>query len=102
MAPTKKATGAAEAAETAQANISPDAEEKAGNGADMSTTGAEKEPEATYTADEFAKAAAKVFSKAYSPDIVRAAFAMAGKKEATKAEAKKIVEEFAKKEVKHE
>lgn len=102
MAATKKATGAAETPEIVQTDVSTDTAEKAGNGADMNATGAEKEPEAVYTADEFAKAAAKVFSRPYSPDIVRAAFAVAGKKEATKEEAKKIVEEFAKKEVKHE
>lgn len=102
MAGTKKATGAAETVEITQPVKLSGVEEKTENGADMNATGAEKEPAAVYTAEEFAKAAAKVFSRPYSPDIVRAAFAVAGKREAAKEEARKIVEEFAKKEVKHE
>lgn len=102
MAGTKKTTGAAETVETAQLVNLSGVEEKTENGADMNATETEKEPVAVYTAEEFAKAAAKVFSRPYSPDIVRAAFVVAGKKEATKEEARKIVEEFAKKEVKHE
>lgn len=102
MAGTKKATGVAETVETTHPVKLSGVEEKTENGADMNATGAEKEPVAVYTAEEFAKAATKVFSRPYSPDIVRAAFVVAGKKEATKEEARKIVEEFAKKEVKHE
>lgn len=92
-----KATEAAEAAETEQVNISPDAPEKAGNGANGEATEAK---EAVYTAAEFARAAANVFEKPYSPDIVMGAFKMAGKDTATKAEAAEIVGKFLKKEVK--
>ena len=42
-----------------------------------------------------------MFDGKYSPDIVRAAFAVAGKKEATKAEAEELVKKFANKEVKN-
>ena len=50
--------------------------------------------------EEFVKAADSVFGKHYSPDIIRAAMKVAGKTEATKEEAKKIISEFAEKEVK--
>ena len=43
----------------------------------------------------------EVFEGKYSPDIVRAAFAVVGKKEATKAEAEELVKKFANKEVKN-
>ncbi len=56
--------------------------------------------EALYTAAEFASAADAVFGAGTSPDIVRAAFWKAGKEVATVQEAKKLVEAFAKKEVK--
>lgn len=56
--------------------------------------------DSVYTVDEFARASATVFSKPYSPDIVRAAFFVAGKKSATKAEAEEIIRKFASKEVK--
>lgn len=62
---------------------------------------AEKPTAPVYTAEEYARAAAKVFEGKYSPDIVRAAFAVAGKKEATKAEAEELVKKFANKEVKN-
>lgn len=52
----------------------------------------------TYTVDEFA-AAPKVLEVS-SPDIIRAAFKVAGKTEATVEEAKKIVSSFKKKGVK--
>lgn len=41
-----------------------------------------------------------MFEGKYSPDIVRAAFAVTGEKEATKAEAEELVKKFANKEVK--
>lgn len=56
------------------------------------------ENESTYSAIEFANAARKMFG--VSPDIVTAAFAVNNLKEATVAEAKKIVTTFANKEVK--
>ena len=52
----------------------------------------------TYTVDEFA-AAPKVL-EVNSPDIIRAAFKVAGKDEATVEEAKRIVSSFKKKGVK--
>ena len=52
----------------------------------------------TYTVDEFA-AAPKALDVS-SPDIIRAAFKVAGKTEATLEEAKKIVSSFKKKGVK--
>ena len=55
-------------------------------------------PTVTYTVDEFASAPQSVGVK--SPDIVRAAFKVANKDNATIEEAKKIVETFKKKEVK--
>ena len=85
MATTKKPTEATETAEQVQADNSR-----------AETVKAEKE---VYTAEEYARAAAKVFEGKYSPDIVRAAFAVAGKKEATKAEAEELVKKFANKEV---
>ena len=54
--------------------------------------------EATYTVAEFAKAPAKL--GVTSPDIIKAAFATAGKTEATVEQAKAIVEKFKNKEVK--
>lgn len=63
--------------------------------------GSSRKRVSVYTAEEYARAAAKVFEGKYSPDIVRAAFAVAGKKEATKAEAEELVKKFANKEVKN-
>lgn len=57
-----------------------------------------KEP--VYTAAEFAAAASKVFGKGTSPDLVRAAFRVAGITSATVKEAKELVEKFANREVK--
>lgn len=54
--------------------------------------------ESVYTVEEFAKAYKKL--DASTPDIVNAAFACAGKKEATLTEAKKLVMAFKTKEVK--
>ena len=51
----------------------------------------------SYTVSELAQAARKIFG--VSPDIVTAAFAVRNLKEATVNEARKIVTEFAKKEV---
>lgn len=92
-----KATEAAEAVETVQVDNSRTEPVKAGNGAAGAATEA---TEAVYSAAEYAKAAAKVFDKPYSPDIVMGAFKMAGKTTATKAEAAEIVSKFLKKEVK--
>lgn len=52
----------------------------------------------TYTVDEFAAAPKSL--GVTSPDIIRAAFKVAGKTEATLEEAKKLVLDFKKKEVK--
>lgn len=94
MATTKKPTEATETAEQVQADSRAESV-KAENEA------AEKPTAPVYTAEEYARAAAKVFEGKYSPDIVRAAFAVAGKKEATKAEAEELVKKFANKEVKN-
>ena len=51
-----------------------------------------------YTVDEFAAAPKSL--NVNSPDIIRAAFRLAGKDKATVEEAKKIVTDFKKKEVK--
>ena len=58
------------------------------------------EGESIYTINEFAKAAATAFERPYSPDIVRAAFLLAGAKEATKKEASVIIKKFLGEEVK--
>lgn len=53
--------------------------------------------ESKYSSAEFAKAAgidAALFGEGVTPDIVTAAFFVAGKHEATKAEAKEIVKLF--------
>lgn len=93
----KKATEAAEAVEKTQAEVSTGEAKKAENGGTAAATGANKA--VTYTAEEFAKAAGTVFDKPYNQDIVMAAFKMAGKVEATKAEAAEIVSRFLNKEV---
>ena len=95
MATTNKPTEATETAEQAQTYNSRVDAVKAENEA------AEKPTAPVYTAEEYARAAAKVFEGKYSPAIVRSAFAVAGKKEATKAEAEKLVKKFANKEVKN-
>lgn len=92
MATTKKPTEATETAEQVQAN-------SRGEAVKAENEAAEKPTAPVYTAEEYARAAAKVFEGKYSPDIVRAAFAVAGKKEATKAEAEELVKKFANKEV---
>lgn len=94
----KKATAATEAVETNEAVNSSASEAKAENEAITAATAAKKAP--TYTVDELANAAGKAFGKAYSPDLVRAAFMVAGKKEATKEEAEAIVKAFAERKVK--
>lgn len=95
---TRKATEAAETAEKTQVDISLGEKEKTGNGGKTEATEAKKA--VTYTAEEFAKAAGTVFDKPYNQDIVMAAFKMAGKSEATKAEAAEIMSHFLDKEVK--
>lgn len=55
--------------------------------------------ESKYSSAEFSKAAgtdAALFGEGITPDIVTAAFFVAGKQEATKTEAKEIVESFLK------
>jgi hypothetical protein len=98
MAATKKATDAAVTDETEQTGVSATSEEKAENGGNLEAT--EAKEDVTYTAEEFAKASETVFNKPYSQDIVAAAFRMAGKDSATKAEAAEIVGKFLNKEVK--
>lgn len=56
--------------------------------------------EASYTAAEYANHAATVFGEKVSPDIVRAAFACAGKKSAPRSAAIKLVRDFYSREVK--
>ncbi len=92
-----RAAEAAEAVETEQVGNSTAEPERAGNGAAGEATGTE---EVVYSAAEFARAAAKVLDKPYSPDIVIGAFKMAGKTTATKAQAAEIISKFLKKEVK--
>lgn len=96
---TKKAVEAANTAENSEPLNSIAEEEKnearAGNESTAATEG-----ESTYTISEFVKAAATVFERPYSPDIVRAAFLLAGVKEATKKEASVIIKKFLGEEVK--
>lgn len=66
--------------------------------AKTTTADAVKTTAPTYTVDEFAAAPTTLEVK--SPDIIRAAFKVAGKHEATLEEAKKIVSDFKKKGVK--
>ena len=65
---------------------------------ETNTQAAAKATAPQYTAEELAKAAGKVFG--VPQDVVTAALRMAGVKSATVEEAKKIVTEFAKREVK--
>lgn len=65
---------------------------------------AEKKPEApkteaTYSVGEFAANAARLFGEKANSDIVRAAFKVEGKTEATLSAAKDIVKKFMSKEV---
>lgn len=66
------------------------------------TKSAEKKTstESVYDVNELAKYAEKVFGPEVRSECVVAAFKFAGKTEATRPEAKKIVESFMKKEVK--
>ena len=57
-----------------------------------------KKSASVYTAEEFASQAKKLFGT--KPDIVTAAFYVAGKDKATVEEAKELVDKFRKKEVK--
>lgn len=98
MAAKTKAVEAAQTAENVQADISPEGERKAENGG--TTKASEAKETVTYTVKEFARAAATVFDKPVHQDIVSAAFKMAGKTEATKAEAAELVSKFLNKEVK--
>ncbi len=60
-------------------------------------TGKKKTVESIYPVSELAKEAGKVFGAGVTQDIVTAAFFVAGKHEATKPEAVKIVDTFLKK-----
>lgn len=66
--------------------------------AEKATAKATATTSATYTVEEYAKTP-KILG-VESPDIVTAAFKVKGKKEATIDEAKKIVKEYAGKEIK--
>lgn len=98
MAKTTKATEAAETASTADMEISSAAAAKTAANGHSEATGASSA--VTYSASEFAKAAATIFERPVHQDIVTGAFLMAGKKEATKEEAAKLVSEFLGKEIK--
>lgn len=67
------------------------------------TTSKDEEPiiqEAEYTVEELAAASEAVIGKGTMPECVIAAFHVAGVEKATKTEAKRIVTNFMKKEVK--
>ena len=68
--------------------------------ADAKTAVKKTDTESVYEVSELAKYADKVFGQDVRSECVIAAFKFAGKTEATKLEAKKIVESFLKKEVK--
>lgn len=72
-------------------------EKKASSGAKAPES---KEAESVYSVKELADCAGKVFGPEVRSECVIAAFRLAGKTEATRAEATKIVEQFMKKEVK--
>lgn len=97
MARTKSAEAAVQEKSGTEVISSTEAKENGAAGGNEAKKG---ENTSTYTVDEFVKAADSVFGKHYSPDIIRAAMKVAGKKVATKEEAKKIISEFAEKEVK--
>lgn len=97
MARTKSEEAEVQEKSGTEVNSSTEAKE---NGAVGGNEAKSKKEESTYTVEEFVKAADSVFGKHYSPDIIRAAMKVAGKDTATKAEAKKIISEFAEKEVK--
>ena len=95
---TKKAVEAANTAENNEPLNSIAEKENEARPGNEST--AVSEGESIYTINEFAKAAATAFERPYSPDIVRAAFLLAGAKEATKKEASVIIKKFLGEEVK--
>lgn len=97
MARTKSAEAAVQEKSSAEVKSSTEAKE---NGAVGGNEAKSRKDTSTYTVEEFVRAADSVFGKHYSPDIIRAAMKVAGKETATKAEAKKIISEFAEKEVK--
>lgn len=68
--------------------------------ADTKTVEKKTSTESVYNVNELAKYAEKVFGPEVRSECVVAAFKFAGKTEATRPEAKKIVESFMKKEVK--
>ncbi|MCD8011649.1 MAG: hypothetical protein LUG99_00455 [Lachnospiraceae bacterium] len=97
-----KKNTAADTTETAETAVTVETAGTTGSAEGSVSTGSKtvKKAEALYTADEFARAAGKVFGKKYNSDIVRAAFKVAKKTTATKAEAVEIVQSFAERKVK--
>ena len=91
-----------EAANTAENNepLNSIAEKEKNEARPGNESTAVSEGESIYTINEFEKAAATAFERPYSPDIVRAAFLLAGAKEATKKEASVIIKKFLGEEVK--
>lgn len=88
----KKSTEAVNAAENSEVvNSTIEAKE---NDATGNNAAKKQEDVSVYTVDEFVKASGTAFDKAYSPDIIRAAMKMAGKTQATRAEAAEIINKF--------
>ena len=71
---------------------------KEAENAAVETAAKEELHESTYSADEYCKAGV-VGGKRYSKDLIKAAFKVAGVKNATPTEAADIVSKFSKKEV---
>ena len=96
---TKKAV---EAANTAENNepLNSIAEKEKNEARPGNESTAVSEGESINTINEFAKAAATAIERPYSPDIVRAAFLLAGAKVATKKEDSVIIKKFLGEEVK--
>ena len=90
---TKKAVEAASTAENSEP-LNSIVEEEKNEARTGNESTAVSEGESTYTINECAKAAATAFERPYSSDIVRAAFLLAGVKEATKKEASVIIKKF--------
>lgn len=85
----------AEAANTAEnSEVVNSTTEQAKNESAGNNEAKQKEDTSVYTVSEFIKASGKVFAKPYGPDIIRAAFKIAGKTQATKKEAVEIVNKF--------
>lgn len=97
MARTKGAEDTVQEKSGAEVNSSTGDKE---NGAVGGNDSKKNKDTSTYTVEEFVRAADSVLGKHYSPDLIHAAMKVAGKEMATKAEAKEIISNFAKKEVK--